>query len=339
MALIMSGTASAASWQMISTQAKLSPDSAADAWGLGANTSGQTSAVHLSGTAQAAFPLPTTVREAAISADGPGDAWVAGSRGVTGGGYGRRQPVLIHYNGSSWTTFSLADDGKSEQLSSVAVLSPADAWAAGSNALLHWDGTQWSRTTAPAPQGTTGSVNISALSRSGTDLWALGSATVGGVYSSFAARWDGIRWNLTPLLPATPAGHWRSLGNISASSPSSAWVAVTDYDQNYDSSALALRWNGSSWQAITMPAHGVEQTLSGIAAGSGEAWAVGEFANSSSDNAPRAALYRWNGSAWSAVSFPVTTAYSYVSSVMYVPGSAVVWASGFDSSGWFAAHN
>jgi hypothetical protein len=331
LALSPAAVAQAVTWQVSNTPAIALPDSAADAWGLSANASGTVFAEHWNGTAWASMQMPATAQESAIAADGPHDAWVVGSIGAAG--YNRHQPFMTHYNGSSWTAYAVPDDGANERLTSVAVLSPDNVWAAGPNAFMHWNSTSWSRVTPPAPPDATGTTEISSLYGSGTDLWALETASVGSTTARYLARWDGTSWSLTAPLPAPASGHWWQIGNISATSPTNAWVAVTDNDPDFDTTALALHWNGSAWSTPPMPVSGVQQTLSSIAAGSGEAWAVGTYERSWSDNASQAAVYRWDGSHWSVVSFPVSAANSAATAVAYVPGSSTVWVSGAQSSG------
>jgi hypothetical protein len=321
----------AVTWHVVSAPTIALPDSATDAWGIAVSESGAVSAEHWNGTAWTSMPLPATAQESAITGDGPRDAWVVGSVGASG--YNRHQPFMAHDNGSSLTTYALPDDGANERLSHVAMLGPSNVWASGLNVLVHWNGMSWARVSPPAPAGATGTAQIVSLAVSGSDLWGLETATVGGSQVSYAVRWDGTAWSLTRPLPATPSGHWWQLGNISATSPTNAWVAVTDNDQNFDTTALALHWNGSSWSTLPMPANGVQQTLSSIAAGSGEAWAVGTYELSWSDNASRAAVYHWDGSRWSVASFPVTTAYSSATVVAYEPGTTTVWISGSQMSG------
>ncbi|MBV9383707.1 MAG: hypothetical protein JOY82_13945 [Streptosporangiaceae bacterium] len=332
-ALSLQGSASAVTWQLMSSPTiEALPDSATSAWGLSASTDGTVSAVHWNGTAWSSTALTRTATESAIAGSGAANAWVVGSRQV---GYDRHQPYFTHFNGSAWTEFALPDDGASEALSSVAMVSPSDVWAAGSNLLAHWNGSRWSRVTRPAPSGAAGS-EIQLVTASGSGLWAAGTAAVGGSTVEFAARWDGTSWAVTSTLAAA-AGHWWEVYNIAASSPTNAWLSITDNDQNFDTTALAAHWNGTSWTITPMPAAGTMQTLTWIAASGNDAYAVGTYENNSGDNAFRAVVYHWNGSAWARVPFPVTSAYSAAARVGYVPGTGAVWVSGGETTGDFAA--
>lgn len=151
--------------------------------------------MHWEGSAWSSFPLTRTATESAIAGSGPDNAWVAGSRR---GGYARYQPYITHFDGSAWTEFALADDGASETLDSVAIVSPSNVWAAGTHLVAHWDGSQLPRLTRLAPSGATGS-QVQLVTASGTDLRAAGTAAVGGSTVEFAilrgsAKRDGARW-------------------------------------------------------------------------------------------------------------------------------------------------
>jgi hypothetical protein len=168
----------------------------------------------------------------------------------------------------------------------------------------------------------------------------LGTTTVSGSQVSYAAVWNGTSWTLTPTMPAAPSSDFYFLTGISATSASDVWVSVTaDNETTQDTSALALHWNGSSWSTFPMPGNGVQDTLRSIAAGNGEAWAVGTYEKSFANNADRAAVYHWNGSSWSVASFPVTTAPSSANIAAYVPGTSTVWIAGATSTGGFTAIN
>jgi hypothetical protein len=324
-ALALPGSAAAVTWQLTPAQAQVVPDSATDAWGQpvsGGRYCHCSDVWHLSGTTWTTVAMPTGQAWAAVGADSPTDVWAVGN-GMT------------HYNGSSWTTYTLADAGITESmvLSSVAILSPTDVWAAGPNhtdptglPLVHWDGTQWSRVTPPAPAGATW-VSVNALSASAGDLWALASASVNCSNSTceteyFAARWDGTGWSLTPALPAG----FTAGTNISADSPTDVWVVG-------GGAGDAAHYNGSTWSTFAMPATSGQTDLGlhEIAARGGQAWAVGST-HESSNNSTHAAVYHWDGLTWSSVGFPVTSDNSNTSTVTYLPGSTTVWIEAHDPS-------
>ena len=105
------------------------------------------------------------------------EAWAVGQRRLSTYTF---EPVLLHWDGSTWTTAPPPDAGTTPSLKSVAANGPADVWAVGvtdssqppfAGVLpIHWDGTQWTR----KPAGDFGS-------RWGVDIaprgqvWAVGT--------------------------------------------------------------------------------------------------------------------------------------------------------------------
>jgi hypothetical protein len=316
------GSASAATWPVIPAQAWVVPDSGTDAWGIFVNadaygSAGITTEVsHLSGGTWSFSTPPGIDQFAVVAGDSPTDAWA-----VWGG-------TAAHYDGSSWTEYSIPLGDA--QTNSVAIVSPANVWAAGPRTgmiLQHWDGTKWSQVTAPTPAGYTyAGVAADGLSASGGDLWVLASATVGPNNDTeyFVARWDGTSWSLTPALPAALG---QQPTNISAASATDVWVGGNDSTGNN----FAMHYNGSAWSTFRMPAAtGQSDRMAWIAARGDEAWAAGT--SQGSGTYPYAALWHWDGSTWSSGAFPVSGAVG-LSTVSYVPGSNTVWVEANDPSG------
>ena len=330
-------SAGAITWQVTSAPVSAVPVAPTTGWGMGADTSGNQFAARGSGNSWTTYPLPQVVagsgvRYAAIGASSASDAWVVGQRSAPG--YNRHQPLMMHFDGSTWTPFTQPDDGVNERLYSVAVVMPSNVWAAGGALLEHWDGRAWTKVTPPAPAGAAG-VSLRSLTTNGTDVWALASASIGSNFVFYLLRFDGTQWSITPRI-TEPTNHFWLTGSVSTTGPTNAWVAVTDEDQNAETSALALHWDGSVWREVPMPTSGVAQTLTGIATRSAtDAWAVGT--STGSDNAYRPAVYHYDGRTWARAAFPITSPYSAASDVAYVPGSATIWVGGGDNSGDFVA--
>jgi len=99
-----------------------------------------------------------------------------------------------------------------------------------------------------------------------------------------------------------------SVGAIAGSSPTDVW-AVGDYlpdtaTSNQDATlGFAEHFDGKKWSVIPTPNTGVNfNSFYGIAASEGQAWAVGEYQNSSYQD--RALIENWNGSQWSIANNP-----------------------------------
>ena len=99
-----------------------------------------------------------------------------------------------------------------------------------------------------------------------------------------------------------------SVGAIAGSSPSDIW-AVGDFlpdtaASNQDATlTFAEHYDGKNWTVVPTPTTGVNFTsFYGAAASRGQAWAVGEYLNSSYQD--RALLESWSGSQWSIANIP-----------------------------------
>lgn len=208
-----------------------------DAWALG-----YAGLLHWNGTAWTIQALPRG-NYVALSASGPNDIWVAGTR--TGPFIGANSrglsSIAAHFDGSHWTVMRPPNPGtRDNYLTGIVALSPTDVWAGGylvdlgkssAEALsltMHWDGRAWSVVAAPNP------------SRSLNVIWGMGSDGAGGIWA---------------------------LGDYQAS------------DRHLH--AMVFRWNGQSWVMVEVhgPSTWSAQAVGGTASGS--VWVVGSPATSS----------------------------------------------------------
>ncbi|HYU67571.1 MAG TPA: hypothetical protein VEK09_12510 [Jatrophihabitantaceae bacterium] len=213
------------------------------------------------------------------------DAWAAGA--ITPGPYHRKQPLLMHWNGLAWSRVAFADDGKSDKFNGVAALGPADVWAIGSrqvsgnNALAeYWNGTSWTATTVPVPQGmaSTGLNHISATSS--TDVWALGTdyATDGGTaVGNYVAHWNGLSWKAIAVPSSANPDLYTWLRDMAAVAPNDLWLAGGTYSNSQADflGNLTLPWDGAAWHTASAPSTGMSPTLLHIGGTSTNLWAVG----------------------------------------------------------------
>lgn len=192
--------------------------------------------------------------------------------------------------------------------SDVEVLSPGDAWAAGSGFVWRWNGSGWSQVQdAPAV------VDLDMFSS--TDGWAVSADDI--------YRWDGLAW----ISIATYNGYY--LQGIEMLSPADGWaigldtlmhwdgntwtedpgatglyrgvaaVAVDDAwavggDHIYGPPSVIAHWVGGHWTYYPSP---VDRPLFSVSmVSSNDGWAVGEWGR----------LLHWNGSAWNQVASPTS---------------------------------
>ncbi len=142
----------------------VSAQSANDIWAVGSYGPDlkKSLVLHWNGTAWTRQPSPSPSSTGAepfnklkgVTALSPTDAWAVGYYGriTQQGAVGK--PLILHWNGTSWTQTAAPSFGADSGLDSVDALSPTDAWATGgvfqnkaigNTLILHWNGTSWTR--------------------------------------------------------------------------------------------------------------------------------------------------------------------------------------------------
>jgi hypothetical protein len=296
---------------------------------LAANATARTTVSPPSANSGANIPAGTF---RAVSADSSTDAWAVGSVANPGGN--STSTLTAHWNGKQWTRVPSPSpaSGNGSLLSSVAAVSPTDAWAVGFSTgndfsttvmfALHWDGTRWTQAALPnVGPPSTRLTSVSAVSAS--DVWAIGSSQAN---ADLVLHWDGTRWMqvVGPLPPGATA--------ISATSASDAW-AVGCLFNGVKSFTDTQHWNGSAWTRLPSPNPGQIQgsCLAAVANISPQdAWAVGRSMLTSGRD--QALLVHWDGRQWAQVASPIPTADAQMTAISAV-SKADIWAVGFAYKG------
>jgi hypothetical protein len=186
----------------------------------------------------------------------------------------------------------------------VSADSGADAWAVGSETILHWNGRKWAETADPAHDADLTAVKAI----SPTDVWAVGSycgALCGPGpqpnLNMLILHWNGKTWSKAGPI-ATINGSF--LNGVTATSPTNAWAVGDYYSSTGAFVPVILHWNGKTWSKVPSPASvASDSAVHGVTATSTtNAWAVGSY-NSKSGEDETLALH-WNGKTWSKVSTP-----------------------------------
>jgi hypothetical protein len=140
-----------------------------------------------------------------------------------------------------------------------------------------WNGTAWSvQTTAGAEKGSLESISCTATNA----CTAVGYQTVGGFKAALAERWDGTSLK-KQTVPATVGNTLTGVSCVSATE----CIAV---GYGLEGPAIAARWNGKEWLAISGP--GI--TASDIVCTSASfCMATGQLSNDATSST-------WNGSTW-----------------------------------------
>jgi hypothetical protein len=165
--------------------AVLSSDSA---WAVGAYKSAggvpHTLIEHWNGTAWAHVPSPDPGGSSrvnildGVAATSPGNVWAVG---LYYGSGPEQQPLIEHWNGTTWTHVASPNPGGYSSLIGVDATSSSDVWAvglysdAGKPLAEHWNGTAWTRVPSPNPGGSSQSDQpLAVAATSATSIWAAG---------------------------------------------------------------------------------------------------------------------------------------------------------------------
>ena len=313
--------------------------SATDVWAVGyycaanclsANEVERTLVLHWNGTSwsQVTSPNPFSDELTAVTATSATDAWAVGyycTAGCLAAG-GTQGTLIEQWNGTAWSSVRSPNPGPKGNteniLSGAGATGTGDAWAVGSyctsqcltpsqtfrNLIEHWNGTAWSKVTAPSPAGGPNLfTNLYALSAdSPTDAWAVGYHDSNTATKSMILHWNGTAWTeATSPNPGDPV----LLYGVSSRSPTDAWAAGQYMSStNFLWHTLILHWNGSAWAKVPsptpVPAPNLQgRLLSQVSADSAtDAWAVGSYctANCANNNETDATLIlHWSGTRWS----------------------------------------
>jgi hypothetical protein len=245
---------------------------------------------------------------------------------------------IYRLSGSSWVS-----EPTPAGLSYSKVISGPDGqvWAIGNtaNALARWTGTAWRvyRTGLKAPVGTSG---ITGLGFEGSkDGWAVGYAGK----LPLVLRWNGTTWGKAPA-PALPKGYSDGgLASVLVTSSAGVWAAgsykvdTANGGWHYDN--WLVRWNGSSWANVTLPAGVATTNITGpttVSISASKSGAPQWFSGQVNDGASAYAYY--SGSKWRpAPGAPVPPDQDTftVAQLVGVPGTSATWAIG--NSVWSGA--
>jgi hypothetical protein len=113
-----------------------------------------------------------------------------------------------------------------------------------------WDGRRWTIQAIPAPVHNESQLfGVSCSSAAAcTAIGYLRDNT--GTAHALAAAWDGTKWSIQPIPPASASGS--ELAGVSCTSPS-ACTAVGQFSGTSSTKTLAERWNGNSWAIQPTP--------------------------------------------------------------------------------------
>ena len=285
-----------------------------DIWAVGTtnlDTSSDTPlAVHFDGMSWSAVPTPTLKGRNdfdGVAAVASNDVWAVGAQDISSTGFA--QPLIEHWDGTSWSVVSSPKLKQDGALEAVTAISTNNVWAVGllddlSAALVeHWDGTSWSVVSSPA---FTGIQEVTAISADASnDIWAVTSSPI-------VLHFDGTNWSQVHA-GSEPRYGFFSLRGITALSPTNVWaVGEGKFCNGCGPVGLTYNWDGTSFNRVANPAKGLS-SVSAISASN--IWAVGSE------------IENWEGTSWTTVTAP--TGGGGVSTlgdgtVVFVAGNAIV---------------
>jgi hypothetical protein len=257
-----------------------------------------------------------------VAATAGGTAWAVGEQyqGIIAPGY----PLVLRSGHGGWFPVPLRSVRWQGSLTGVAAVSPADAWAIGTDVngdphILHGTGGTWRD--VPFPGSGSAQVTLVAIAAApGVNPWVAAN----GPYGPVLLHWTGARW----ATMAAPPGD-TGLTALTVHSATDVWVAgASEPDPSNDLLAPTpvSHWNGTAWTTLGTTNTDHWEIASIVAAGPDDVWVSGGVAvRYPPDSPPSPLIGHWNGTSWSqaSLSFPA----GYLPSLTVGPGGQPAWAS------------
>jgi hypothetical protein len=214
-----------------------------------------------------------------------------------------------------------------DYLNRLSAVSASDVWAVGNTLspaitplAARWNGRGWQ--SIPAPAGATGAfaaVAATSAANAWAFLWPKGSPAG----PDLAEHWTGRGWAKPVTLPANV-----SISAAAAAGPSSVWAFGT----TTSGAPYALRYNGSKWSPVSIPATPLQVSVISAT----DIWAIASVSSKVASQPAKPVIEHWNGAQWKTVALPhVSLASQHVlhteGIVAFGPGD--VWAEFSDGIG------
>jgi hypothetical protein len=207
-----------------------------------------------------------------VSALSSDDVWAVGAFDT--GGTCRCDPLVEHWDGSSWAIVALPDVTPA-QLTGVDAIAADDVWAVGQSGgatlTMHWDGSAWSR--VDSPNGGSAPVTLTAVSAAASnDVWAVGTIDEGDPFPgmTLALHWNGTKWSQVKT-PSPASGD--DVTGVAAFAGEHAWMAGTYWPTATKPKGLTVRFSGGPGTRVKVPGQTILDDIAGVA--EDDLWAVG----------------------------------------------------------------
>jgi hypothetical protein len=243
---------------------------------------------------------------------------------------GPRHGLVFRYDGSAWRSVPRTGLPGNETLQGVDAVSATDVWVVGDHSAglayetmaAHWNGTTW--TQEPTPNGNPGGYNhLYGVTSAGGTVWAVGTYVDPNSSSNrrkLILQRAGGTWRVSA---APIVATYESLAAVDATGPADVWAvgSATSDIQSAPLVPLALRWNGTSWVSMKLPATG-SSALTGVDARTPtEVWAVGSSSNA---DGTQPYVAHFDGVSWRRVPTPTIAGGGQLTDVVALSPSTVV---------------
>jgi len=118
-----------------------------------------------------------------------------------------------------------------------------------------WNGSEWTRVTAPNPEGATEATLEAVSCSSSSACMAVGNYKgSSGPRKTLTERWNGTIWSVvaSPNPGGEASARLQGVSCLSSSSCIAAGLSTTGFIPSQEST-LAESWNGSEWTLLTTP--------------------------------------------------------------------------------------
>ncbi len=261
--------------------------------------------------------------------------------------------LIEQWNGTSWSIVPGATNlpaNNGNGLDGLAAIpGTSNLWAVGyyvdpttgyyDTLTERWNNKSGSWSAVPSPNfNSTTNYNIltGVVAISGKNVWAVGVTLnlQNSTAQTLIEHWNGTAWKIAKS--AGPSTNNNALLGVTAISASNIWAVGYYQDGNGFDESLTMHWNGSLWYTVSSP--NVQTDINynyfegvGFVPGSSDLWAVG---NNSPEACPcnnQTLIEQWNGSSWSIISSPNSTAYNNDLYGVAALSATDAWAVGYTS--------
>jgi hypothetical protein len=248
--------------------------------------------------------------------------------------------LIEQLNGSSWAIVPSPNTSttQSNLLSDVVCTSASQCWAVGfyyntggheQTLIEQWNGASWAIASSPNNSTTASNLLYSVTCASASQCWAVGYYVASdGTTRTLIERWNGTSW---AIVSSPNVSTFSVLNSVACTSTSQCWAVGLYFNAGGYQQTLIERWNGTSWAIVSSPNSSTTEynVLASVTCTSeSQCWAVGNYALN--NTYLQTLIERWNGTAWTIVSSPNTSATEYnLLSVVTCVSASQCWAVGY----------